>query len=204
MKIQNSKIKIQKLRDSIFLNLKSLILNSRKGGFTLIELVITMVLMAIVALIVANALSTVIKGTLMTDDRKEAMDQARIAMERMTREIRNLRDSDDVNTGNATQFCFTDTDGVQINYSYSNPNIKREAPSAACTPGNGQTLATGITGITPFSFEYIKANGTVDTAFVDTDPDAPATDTKRIRITIPCTISGETVTLQSEVWPRNL
>ena len=61
------------------------VFKSRRNGITLIELVIGMVLMGIVALVVANALSTGVKGNLVTDNRKEGLDQARVAMERMTR-----------------------------------------------------------------------------------------------------------------------
>jgi len=169
------------------------IMHRDRRGITLIELVITMVLMGIVALIVANALSTGVKGNLVTDNRKEGLDQARVAMERMIREIRNLRSSADVGTGNATQFCFTDTSGTQINFSYSGSDIKRGTGN--CTAGSGATLSTKITS--SFSFGYVRADGTVDDTF-------SAANTKRIRITIPCTISSETVTLQSEVWPRSL
>lgn len=162
-----------------------------KKGFTIIELVITMVLIGIIAYIVATALSTGIKGYFITDYRKEALDQARIAMERMTREIRNLRDSDDVATGTSSTFSFTDISGANINFTWSSPNITR----------NGTTLATNITS---FSFSYSRADGTPSATFVDSDPDNPATDTKRIRINITATINNESVTLQSEVWPRSL
>lgn len=57
----------------------------REKGFTLIELVITMTLIGIIAYIVATALTTGIKAYFTTDFRKEALDQSRIAMERMTR-----------------------------------------------------------------------------------------------------------------------
>jgi prepilin-type N-terminal cleavage/methylation domain-containing protein len=171
----------------------------RMGGVTLIELVITMVLMGIVAVIVANVLSTGVKGSLITDYRKEALDQARVAMDRMAKELRNLQNSASVTTSSDTQLCFTMLDGtnnnVVVNYSYSNPDIKREAPSALCTAGNGQTLATKIAAT--FSFAYIQANGTADSTF-------SSVTTERIRIIIPSTVSGETVTLETEVWPRNL
>ena len=172
-------------------------------GITLIELVIGMVLIAIIALVVANALSTGITGFFVIDNRKEALDQARVAMDRMAKEMRNLKNSTSVTTGNATQFCFTMLDGtnnnVLVNYSYtsSNTNIKRkEAGDVACPSGEGQTLATNIAAAT-FSFAYIKANGDAESLF-------SSVTTKRIRIIIPCTISGETVELQTEVWPRSL
>ena len=169
--------------------------SANQKGVTLIELVITMVLMGIVAVVVANALSTGIQGNLVTDNRKEALDQARVAMERMRREIRNLNNSASVTTGSATQFCFTDTESTLINYSLQGADIKRkEAGLVACPVGEGETLSTNITS---FSFGYVRANGTVDTAYA-------AGTTKRIRITLTSTISVESVQLQTEVWPRNL
>lgn len=173
-----------------------------KNGFTLIELVITMVLIGIVAYVVASSLSTGIKAFFVTDNRKEALDQARIAMERMTREMRNLRSSSDVGIGSSgTQFCFTNIDGTTVSFRYpglSANTIARQdglANIAAC-PGavGGNTLSNNITTLT---LSYIRLDGTVDTAF-------SAANTKRIRIIITSTVYGESVTLQSEVWPRNL
>ena len=150
-----------------------------------------MTLIGIIAFLVADAMSTGFRAFFTTDSRKEALDQARIAMERMTREIRNLRDSDDVIASSTSQFNFTDVNGSNIDFNYSSPNITR----------NSATLATNITS---FSFAYIRADGTSDASFVDSDPDNPATDAKRIRITVTAMVSNEPVTLQSEVWPRNL
>ena len=47
MKIQNSKSKIQSLRSSEIFNFKFLILNSRRGGFTLIEIIMIIVVVSI-------------------------------------------------------------------------------------------------------------------------------------------------------------
>ena len=171
------------------------VFKSRREGITLIELVIGMVLIGIVALVVANALSTGITGFFVVDYRKEALDQARIAMDRMAKEIRNLRNNASVSTSSSSQFCFTDTEGTIIDYAYSSSNIVRDTGN--CTAGGGSTLATNIAA--SFSFAYIQANGT---------PESPvqfsSVTTKRIRIIIPSTVSGETVELQTEVWPRNL
>lgn len=154
-----------------------------------------MVLIAIVALVVANALSIGIKGSLVTDNRKEALDQARVAMERMTREIRNVRSSADISsTLSSTQFCFKNTDAAIVSFRYSANTIVRQEGLALLTdcPGSGgNTLANNITS---FSFSYLQSDGT-------TDP-APPANTKRIRITTASTLSGESVTLQSEVYPR--
>lgn len=152
-----------------------------------------MVLMGIVALVVANALSTGIKGNLTTDNRKEALDQARVAMERMTREIRNLRSNSaaDLSVANATTFTFVDTSGASISFALSGGIINR----------NADTLATGIS-IGTFSsgiFKYVLTDGTEIE-----DATGSLTLIKRIKIDFKATASIESVSLQSEVWPRNL
>ncbi len=196
-RMQDTRYRIpdKKCKTSGIMDRASWIGHHGKKGFTIIELVITMVLIGIVAYIAADAMSTGFKAFFVTDNRKEALDQARIAMERMTREIRNLRDSSSVTTSSATQFCFTNLDGTLINFNYQSPNIRREE-GGACTVGSGQVLSTNISSFTP-GFEYIRSNGTTDATF-------SSVNTKRIRITFTATVSGESVQLQSEVWLRNL
>lgn len=178
----------------------SSMINHGKKGFTLIELAITMVLIGIVAYIAADAMSTGITAFFVTENRKEALDQARISTERITREVRNLRRSSDVGIGSGSQFCFTNVDGTILSFRYpglSANTIARQdglANLAACPGAAGNTLSNNITTLT---FSYIRLDGTVDAAF-------SAANTKRIRIIISSTISGEAVTLQSDVWLRNL
>ncbi|MDP3143159.1 MAG: type II secretion system protein [Thermodesulfovibrionales bacterium] len=195
-----------------------------KKGFTLIELVMTMVLIGIIAYIVAIALSTGIKAYFTTDFRKEALDQSRIAMERITREIRNVRslgtsvDADgfidaEIGTANATQFCFNDVSGNTISFRYDGSNnIYREewtpANLAACpSAGGGNILAENVTAL---NFQYVLANGTI-TQTPDTLPALQdRTDIRRVQIGwsgtpgISINFRNETVSLTSEVYLRNL
>ena len=184
------------------------------GGFTLIELVMTMVLIGIIAYIVATALTTGIKAYFTTDFRKEALDQSRIAMERMTREIRNVRslgkDTDippdgyinaDITTATATSFCFTDVNGTTISFELSGTNILRGEGS--CPPVSTNTLAANVTAL---NFQYILADSTVTQA----PAAAELADIRRIQIGwsgtpgISVAINNETVSLSSEVYLRNL
>lgn len=164
-------------------------------GFTIIELVITMVLIGIVAYIAADAMSTGFKAFFVTDNRKEALDQARLAMERMTREIRNTRGSSDISTADATTFTFTDISGTTITFTLNAGNINR-------TSGTTNTLATGISNSTLPSgiFSYTLTTGAV----TQTPTPAERLLIKRIKIDFKATTNNENVALQSEVWLRNL
>ena len=200
MKIQNGRQYSVNSKQEKIKNLSTVccLRSTNQRGVTLIELVIGMVLMGIVALVVANALSTGIKGNLTTDNRKEALDQARVAMERMTREIRNLRSNNaaDLSVANENTFTFVATSGASISFALSGGNINR-------TSGTTNTLATGIS-IGTFSsgiFTYVLSDGITETQ----TPTPPQMLTiKRIKIDFKATSSIESVSLQSEVWPRNL
>lgn len=167
---------------------------TNRKGFTLIEMVLGMVLIAIIALVVANALSTGITGFFVVDYRKEALDQARVAMDRMAKEMRNVRSSSDIGTANSSEFCFVNTEGTRIDFRYETPYIRRLEAGGACPggAGTGDILSTSIT-----NFKFKNPDGT------DLDAATLAT-TKRIMITITSTAGTESVELQTEVWPRNL
>jgi prepilin-type N-terminal cleavage/methylation domain-containing protein len=173
------------------------VFKSRRDGLTLIELVIGMVLIGIVALVVANALSTGITGFFVIDNRKEALDQARIAMDRMAKEMRNVRSSSatDLSVANATTFTFLDTSGTSISFALSGGNINR-------TSGSTNTLATGISNGTFSSgiFTYVLS----DLTETQTPTAAQMLTIKRIKIDFKATAGTENITLQTEVWPRNL
>ena len=178
-----------------------------RKGITLIELVLGMVLMGIVALVVANALSTGITGFFVTDNRKEALDQARVAMDRMAKEMRNVKSRLDIDSVSisSTQFCFkainnlsdndATNDDIIISYRYSGNTIIRQdglADLAACPGSGGNTLANNIT-----SFKFTNPDGSDLTL-------AGVTTNKRVVLTLTSAVSGESVTLQTEVYPRNL
>lgn len=189
MRIQNTEYRSQNFFKK--LSTDYCLLTTADKGFTLIELVITMVLIGIIAYIVATALSTGITAYFTTDFRKEALDQARIAMERITREIRNVRSSADITTADATTFTFTDVSGTPISFALSGGNIDRTSVTT-------NTLATGISSASIFT--YLLSTG----ATTQSPIPAEIPLIKRIKIDITATKNTESVTLQSEVWPRNL
>ena len=176
---------------------------TNRTGITLIELVIGMVLIGIVALVVANALSTGITGFFVVDYRKEALDQARIAMDRMAKEIRNVKSSSatDLSVANATTFTFLDTSGTSISFALNTVTGNIERTSG----GPANTLATGISTIGDATFpsgifSYVLSTGTE----TQTPSAAEMLTIKRIKMGFKATAGSENITLQTEVWPRNL
>jgi|Deesub1362A_J573_1020465.scaffolds.fasta_scaffold00013_64 prepilin-type N-terminal cleavage/methylation domain-containing protein len=166
-----------------------------KNGFTLIELTLAIVITAILAVVIGSALSEGVRAYLKTDNRNEALEEARTAIERLSKEIRN---GTQIATATSTVLCFADADGNTVSFRYEGGNniILREAIATGiggCPGTGGNTLAANITS---FSFSYIQNSGASDPS--------PPSNTKRIRVSLTATVSDESVELQTEIHPRGL
>jgi prepilin-type N-terminal cleavage/methylation domain-containing protein len=63
-------------------------MREREGGFTLVELLVTVTLMGVVGAIVTSMMIQSMQTALYQEEKTRTLNQAKIAMERMTREIR--------------------------------------------------------------------------------------------------------------------
>lgn len=127
------------------------------GGFTLMELVMVMVILGIVAAVAAPLLGSSFRAYFTGRDISEVDWQARVAVERMTRELRAVRAPADLALAAASDLAFVDTDGNAIRYCLG---------AVAGCPGaagelmrNGQPLASGISALS-FSFLTSGAGAT--------------------------------------------
>ncbi len=121
---------------------------NRQAGFTYIELVMVIVLLAIIAAAGAQMMGRGFQVYITGRNVAESDWQGRVALERMTREIRSIRAPADIVTMAAADLKFTDVDGNSIEYVLSSSDLMR----------NTQSLATGISGL---SFTYLDKNGAV-------------------------------------------
>jgi len=119
---------------------------NKQSGFTLIELVITIILLSIISAISAKMLSAGLSSYLTATNLITANQQARLALERMTRDIRGIRSTGDITTATAAQLVFTNFAGNSVSYSLTGSNLIL----------NSQTLASGINTLT---FTYYDLNG---------------------------------------------
>jgi len=164
-----------------------------RKAFTLIELVVTIAVLAVLAWLgLAATLSAVDTWGFLTQ-RKEILIDGSAAMDRMTREIRETKNSTSVTAANSTTFAFTDINNNSITFTINSGVINITENGAT----NG--LSSNVTGLT---FTYYDSNNSVIASPIV----APsATNIKRVRINI--TLSKGTsrpVNLESDVWPRNL
>jgi len=160
----------------------------KQRGFTLIEAVIVMVVVSIIGYIVFVAVERGVRAYITSGERRDALDETRIALERMTRELREMRGL----LGNtATYVCFNTLDGQKVSFRYESPYIKREEDWAVCPGAGGNTLAGGITD---FTLSFMNASGVT----------APPAEVRRIRLRLGTSFPDKTpVELESEAYLRN-
>ncbi len=156
------------------------------SGFTLIETVMVIVIVGILAGGSSMYIKQVIDTWNFQNFLEEAVSQGRIALIRMTREIRQAIDLD-VYSASQTNFSFKDANDNIINYTISADNLYR-----------GPDLL--LSGVGNFTFSYYnKTNQLI------TSPELypSKTDIKRIDIDFQVQSGSQTKRLRSQVWPRN-
>lgn len=163
----------------------------RQAGFTLIELVITIVLVGIIA---GTAGMLLIKGTqayIEEDRRAAATSQGRLGFERMAREMRSIPQAGAIvgpigNPGGT--FSFSDPTGTAITYTLNGATGSLDRTEGAGSP---VILADGVTAL---EFRHYDRAGALTTT--------PA-NIWQIRIDMTVTKGGESQAFRMSVYPRN-
>jgi len=157
-------------------------------GFTLIEIVITIVLVGILAGLAAVIITQGVQAFGEQQARSDVHYQARLAVERIAREARMVRSCADITlpANPSASLSFTDINGAAVAFSVAGGTLSRGA----------DVLAGNLTSATPFRF--LKKNGT-DTTTSCVSPD----DIWFIEISVTSTQGAETLQLRTRVHPRN-
>lgn len=150
-------------------------------GFSLIEMVLVIVIVGIIASVGAQLMGTGFQLYFTGRDTLSVDAQARLALERMTRELRTVRPATGLTMTPATQITFTDETGTAVQYILGGGNLMR----------NTQVLAGGVTGL---GFVYLDRAGAVT-----------ATAAQVFYISVQFTVTqGEVIsTYRATVSPRN-
>lgn len=136
-------------------------------GFTLVELVLTLILVGILFSLGSVMLGKVFSSYALKQDVADADWQAKVALERMARELRVARSATavDVDIASLTQVRFVDTDGNGVCFyrvAASNRLMRSaDGPTTACGTTNPQALADNITSL---GFSYWQSDGAVAAA----------------------------------------
>ena len=156
-------------------------------GFTLLEIIVSLMLLAVVAATLFSALSYGVSAYVYAEQRVEDAQQARLALERMRRELLEMRDVSA--SSDQDGLVFTDHDGVQATLARSGSDVTY----------NGHTLFgdLGSYGANEHLFTYTRADGGAW---------PPATgdfnDLARISVLLRLTDQGKSIDYTTTVNPR--
>ena len=172
------------------MNRSSAHINTGKArkAVTLIELVIVIVVVGVIAAAGSLYVREIIDMWSYLSFRDEVVSASRQALFRMDRDIRRVNNGTSVRVATAAVLNFSDTQGRDINYSFSGRNLTR----------NAQVL---VSGVSAFNFSYLN-----ETNVLIPSPDVfpSQTDIRRVRINMTVESRGQSKTVGIMVYPRNI
>ncbi len=171
------------------------------SGFTLIEVIMAIVVMAIIAVGVGSLLYQGTRSFEMMDTRRNLTGQGKLAMERMTREIRLVRcaSGSGACTPTGTQITSMTADELRfVRQDYEGRGFRYDAPTQTLYLRQGSTptdpediLARNVSA---FAFGYFKSNGTAATL--------PA-EVWMVNVTMTLSSGAESVDFKASIYPRH-
>lgn len=173
--------------------------NRYEKGFTLIEVIVTLVLVGISAALAGMWIISVVNGYIFAKTNAETVQKAQLAMTRLAKEFANI---DAITAASATAITYTRKDSA----------LNTTGPYVISQSGDALQITTGGTGNT---LTDSVSNGGFSLMYCDDIPPSgpqvcstnwPSTGTRRI-IEITLTLKGAdntTSTFTKRVVPRNL
>lgn len=161
-------------------------------GFTLIEFIISVAILGIIFAISARLLLEIADGWRLAGSRNEISETAKVAMGRMTREIRMVKDRTSVLTASGSVFQFIDANSNNIQFNVSSGRLLRTENGAA------NALADNVSSL---SFTYYNS---LDAAIPAPAVSPSSTDIRRIVVDITFSAGGAQLSFESGISLRRL
>lgn len=160
-----------------------------RRGFTLVELVMVILILAIVAGIgVPMLLETIDAWSFTSRFQDAAVYSAIVSNSRMSREIRRLLNDGSVSTATNSQITFTDLSSIAITFNRSGNTLMR----------NTDGLADNVTALT-YTY-YDDAGNTIVTPVVAPND----TNIRRVKADFSILAGSNTLNFEFQVRPQNL
>jgi len=127
---------------------------SKQKGLSLIELVVSILILSIIVMVVAQFVKAGTESYRATKDNISALSKIRLIDERLSKEVRRTRFNAayDVNVFTGTSYEFIDIDGVTVGYGFagSTLSITYDTPTVTSELSNQ---------LTAFNFNYYASDG---------------------------------------------
>ncbi len=164
-----------------------------KEGFTLIEIVLVLVIIAVLAGILIEPLRQGIQSYVGIETRADLTSQAREATSRIVREIRNIQkkanDKPNITSADATSITFVDHRDTTISFSLSGNTVLRDT-----------NILTDK--VSSFQVRYFDGNNGEISSPLDTEAKRDAV--RRILVIMAMQEGTETVTMTGQAFLRDL
>jgi prepilin-type N-terminal cleavage/methylation domain-containing protein len=160
-------------------------LTSCEAGFTLMELILTIVIAGMLAGFSAQMLVAGADTFDYLTVRKEGLEDSRIAMQRIVKEVRQALDPGMIQKATADSLRYTNVNNQSVQVRYINQSISL----------NGQAL---IDHVSQFNLRFFDGSG-AQLAF----PISNTANIWRIRVSFVYSNDGQSMSLQQDIVPRN-
>lgn len=168
-----------------------------RKGFTLIELVIVMVILGLL-LGLSASFSFIMLDTLgLLTRQANLQESADVALSRISRDVRRLRNDQSVTSATVSKFSFIDIPGAEITYRLTGGALVRDYDPAGAPPAVTDEIADNAIALTITYFD--DSNTAIGSPTI-----SPRTNIRRIEFEIQLQESPHKVTAQTVVRPRNL
>ena len=173
---------------------------NRNTGFTLFEIIMSLVILGIMASVAGMGIVTGVKGYVFTRENAHLSQQINLAMGRMTREFLEIIDVDNTNV-NANSLVYRNSRGWNA-IGQVNQTIKLRQGTNLPGPTTGDILIDNVAG---FTLNYIKDDGSGnEVPWVAGTDDVTLLASIEINLTLNRTDpGGGTVNFNTAVNPRN-
>ena len=165
---------------------------SNKGGFTLIEIIMVLVLLGIMGVGAGLGLEQVIRGYIFSKDAADTMSKAQLAMLRISKEFRVISS---VNNKTASSITFTAEHGAGVTQQYT---LSLPGGTSEVKLNDGTNDDTLVDGVNAFTLNYYDTYDAVASS-------TWSASTKIIEVVL--TLNGpnnENTVFTTRVAPRNI
>ncbi len=180
----------------------------RQRGFTVMELVITVVIMGILAVVGTSMISDTFTTARVVNAGQSSANDARYAVERVARELREVSFVNDATGYNITTALSPSTTSLSfvrsINDAPVTVTISRSGPDLTLGYSSPAAVSTLATQVSNFSLDFLKLDETSGTAATSATTSAADVRFIVVSLTLTDATSGQAVTERTRVALRNM